>query len=70
MPGAAPPNPFTHGSWIRNLAEMLCRPRGSSWLDAAGPAVEDKRQVNPGMFDNLWDGGSANGLAQHHLQQT
>ena len=70
MPGAAPPNPFTHGSWIRNLGEMLCRPRGSSWLDAAGPATEDKRQVNPGMFDNLWDGGSANGVAQHHMQQT
>ncbi len=69
MPGAAPPNPFTHGSWIRNLGEMWCRPRGSSWLNAPGAAMEDKRSVNPGMFDNLWDGGSANGVGQHHMQQ-
>ncbi|KAF8635480.1 hypothetical protein AX17_003870 [Amanita inopinata Kibby_2008] len=65
VPGPAPPNPFTHGSWIRNLAAVLCRPRGLSWLNATGVATEDKRKINPGMYDNLWDGGSGIGDGQN-----
>jgi palmitoyltransferase ZDHHC9/14/18 len=67
MPGSAPPNPFTHGSWTRNLFAVLWRPRGLSWLNASAVATEDKRKINPGMFDNVWDGGS--GL-QNPGQQT
>ena len=47
--GPAPPNPFSHGSWKRNLAYVLCRPVGYSWLDPTGIATEDKRAINPGM---------------------
>lgn len=50
VPGPAPPNPFSHGSWRRNLVYMLCRPAGQSWLDARGIATEDKREVNPGLL--------------------
>ncbi|KAI0707632.1 DHHC palmitoyltransferase-domain-containing protein [Earliella scabrosa] len=50
VPGPAPPNPFSHGSWRRNLVYMLCRPTGYSWLDARAIATEDKRQVNPGLL--------------------
>ncbi|KAJ7741556.1 DHHC palmitoyltransferase-domain-containing protein [Mycena maculata] len=48
VPGPAPPNPFSHGSWRRNLLAVLCRPVGFSWLDAAGEATQDEREVNPG----------------------
>ena len=48
--GAAPPNPFSHGSWRRNMVYMLCRPTGYSWLDARAIATEDKREVNPGLL--------------------
>ncbi|KIL00902.1 hypothetical protein PAXRUDRAFT_821095 [Paxillus rubicundulus Ve08.2h10] len=51
VPGAAPPNPFTFGSWRSNLAEVLCRPAGFSWLNGHGYATEDKRRVNPGLDD-------------------
>ncbi|KAH7889629.1 DHHC palmitoyltransferase-domain-containing protein [Phlebopus sp. FC_14] len=51
VPGAAPPNPFTYGSWRSNLAEILCRPAGFSWLDARALVTEDKRRVNPGLDD-------------------
>ncbi|KLO18546.1 hypothetical protein SCHPADRAFT_819513 [Schizopora paradoxa] len=51
--GPPPPNPFALGNWRRNLAEMLCRPRGNSWLDASAPATEDKRGPNPGAD---WEG--------------
>ncbi|KIJ69324.1 hypothetical protein HYDPIDRAFT_105917 [Hydnomerulius pinastri MD-312] len=51
VPGAAPPNPFSYGSWRSNLAEVLCRPAGLSWLDARAFATEDKRRVNPGLDD-------------------
>ncbi|KAK7467297.1 Eukaryotic peptide chain release factor GTP-binding subunit [Stygiomarasmius scandens] len=47
VPGPAPPNPFSHGSWRRNVLAVLCRPPGYSWLDASGIATEDKREVNP-----------------------
>ncbi|OBZ69219.1 putative palmitoyltransferase ZDHHC14 [Grifola frondosa] len=50
--GAPPPNPFSHGNWRRNLVYMLCRPPGSSWLDARGIATEDKREVNPGLLEH------------------
>ncbi|PIL24241.1 transcription factor [Ganoderma sinense ZZ0214-1] len=53
--GPAPPNPFSHGSWRKNLVYMLCRPTGYSWLDARGIATEDRREVNPGFL--LHDGG-------------
>nr|GAT53294.1 predicted protein [Mycena chlorophos] len=48
VPGAAPQNPFSHGSWRRNLVAVLCRPSGYSWLDAHGYAVQDAREINPG----------------------
>lgn len=44
-----PPNPFG-SNWQRNVATVLCRPRGYSWLDAHDVQVEDKREVNPGMI--------------------
>ncbi|TFK54753.1 hypothetical protein OE88DRAFT_1653233 [Heliocybe sulcata] len=49
VPGPAPPNPFSHGGWRRNLVAVLCRPAGYSWLDAHAVATEDKRRINPGM---------------------
>jgi len=51
VPGPAPPNPFTFGSWRNNFAHVLCRPAGFSWIDAHGLATEDKRRVNPGLDD-------------------
>uniref|UniRef100_A0A8H7Y158 protein S-acyltransferase n=1 Tax=Psilocybe cubensis TaxID=181762 RepID=A0A8H7Y158_PSICU len=51
IPGPPPPNPFSHGSWKRNLLAVLCRPQGFSWLDAAAPVTEDKREVNPGLLE-------------------
>ncbi|TFK92293.1 hypothetical protein K466DRAFT_595340 [Polyporus arcularius HHB13444] len=50
VPGPAPPNPFSHGSWRKNMVYMLCRPTGYSWLDARAVATEDKRQINPGFL--------------------
>ncbi|THU82612.1 zf-DHHC-domain-containing protein [Dendrothele bispora CBS 962.96] len=47
VPGPAPPNPFSHGTWRRNALAVLCRPQGYSWLDPSGIATEDKREVNP-----------------------
>ncbi|KAF9265528.1 zf-DHHC-domain-containing protein [Marasmius fiardii PR-910] len=49
VPGPAPPNPFSHGTWRRNMMAVLCRPTGFSWLDPSGTATEDKREVNPGL---------------------
>jgi len=50
VPGAVtPPNPFSHGTWSRNLIEVLCRPAGWSWLDGSAVKTEDKREVNPGI---------------------
>ncbi|THH09362.1 hypothetical protein EW145_g2079 [Phellinidium pouzarii] len=46
--GPPPPNPFALGNWRHNLAEMLCRTQGMSWLAAAEIATEDKREPNPG----------------------
>ncbi|KAH7926633.1 hypothetical protein BV22DRAFT_1127990 [Leucogyrophana mollusca] len=59
VPGAAPPNPFSYGSWRHNLAEVLCRPAGFSWIDAQGLVTEDKRRINPGLDDvgMGWEGG-------------
>ncbi|KAG1756430.1 DHHC palmitoyltransferase-domain-containing protein [Suillus paluster] len=51
VPGPAPPNPFSYGSWRHNLMEVLCRPAGFSWLDAHAPITEDKRRINPGLED-------------------
>lgn len=51
IPGPAPPNPFSYGSWRHNLMEVLCRPAGFSWLDAHAPVTEDKRRINPGLED-------------------
>jgi palmitoyltransferase ZDHHC9/14/18 len=53
VPGAAPPNPFSHGTWRRNLCEVLCRPAGFSWLDGGGVKTEDKREVNPGVVRDV-----------------
>ncbi|KAG5716395.1 Palmitoyltransferase erf2, partial [Termitomyces sp. T112] len=50
IPGMPKPsNPFTYGSWGRNVAAVLCRPRGYSWIRAHEVATEDLRKVNPGM---------------------
>ncbi|KAI0695708.1 DHHC palmitoyltransferase-domain-containing protein [Cytidiella melzeri] len=49
VPGPAPPNPFSHGNWRRNMLYVLCRTPGYSWLDFASPATEDKREINPGL---------------------
>jgi palmitoyltransferase ZDHHC9/14/18 len=51
VPGTAPPNPFAHSSWRGNLADVLCRPSGFSWVQAHAVATEDKRLVNPGFAD-------------------
>jgi palmitoyltransferase ZDHHC9/14/18 len=57
VPGPPPPNPFSHGTWRRNITAILCRPQGFSWLNSSGIATEDKREVNPGMLDGgVWDG--------------
>ncbi|KAJ7709759.1 DHHC palmitoyltransferase-domain-containing protein [Mycena rosella] len=50
MPGPAPPNPFSHGSWRKNLLAVLCRPLSASWLDGAAFATQDEREVNPGLL--------------------
>ncbi|KDR73618.1 hypothetical protein GALMADRAFT_228060 [Galerina marginata CBS 339.88] len=66
IPGPAPPNPFSHGNWKRNLLAVLCRPQGYSWLDASGVVTEDKREINPGL---LGEGGGQHGvgtLNNHH----
>jgi len=56
VPGPAPPNPFSHGSWRRNLFAVLGRPPGYSWINPSGIATEDKRQINPGLItnDTVW----------------
>ena len=46
--GPLPPNPFAYRGWRRNVAELLCRPEGSSWLNATEIATVDKREPNPG----------------------
>ena len=56
VPGPAPPNPFSHGSWRRNALYVLCRPAGYSWLDFAAGATADGRAVNPGLVDGGGDG--------------
>ncbi|TFY77651.1 hypothetical protein EWM64_g6362 [Hericium alpestre] len=52
VPGPAPPNPFGHGNWRRNLADVLCRPVGYSWVEPHAVATEDKREINPGMLED------------------
>ncbi|OCH94929.1 hypothetical protein OBBRIDRAFT_788668 [Obba rivulosa] len=54
VPGPAPPNPFSHGNWRRNLVYMLCRSPGYSWLNPRGIATEDKREINPGLLQEAW----------------
>ena len=46
--GEKPKNPFSHGTRRRNIAAVLCRPGGFSWLDPKAIATEDRRAVNPG----------------------
>ncbi|KAF8660617.1 hypothetical protein AX16_001596 [Volvariella volvacea WC 439] len=59
IPGPAPPNPFSHGNWRKNVLIGLCRPVGPSWLNASGIATEDKREINPGMLEAIpWMGES------------
>ncbi|KAJ7461559.1 DHHC palmitoyltransferase-domain-containing protein [Mycena latifolia] len=48
VPGPGPANPFSHGSWRKNVLAVLCRPVGASWLDGAAFATQDEREVNPG----------------------
>ncbi|KAI9510215.1 DHHC palmitoyltransferase-domain-containing protein [Russula earlei] len=47
----APPNPFAHSSWRGNLADVLCRPGGFSWVEPHAVATQDRRLVNPGLED-------------------
>ncbi|KAI0273579.1 DHHC palmitoyltransferase-domain-containing protein [Gloeopeniophorella convolvens] len=51
VPGPAPPNPFAHANWRGNLADVLCRPGGYSWVQPHSVATEDKRVVNPGLAE-------------------
>ncbi|TFY50199.1 hypothetical protein EVG20_g11661, partial [Dentipellis fragilis] len=51
VPGPPPPNPFAHGNWRRNLADVLCRPPGYSWVEPHAVATEDKREINPGLLE-------------------
>ncbi|KAI0748533.1 DHHC palmitoyltransferase-domain-containing protein [Daedaleopsis nitida] len=60
--GPAPPNPFSHGNWRRNMVYMLCRPTGYSWVDASAVATDDKREVNPGLVhEEVWMEDSEHG---------
>jgi len=45
-----PPNPFTIGRWYHNVAYLICRPSGYSWVDLSGHAMHDTRKVNPGFI--------------------
>ncbi|KAF7305047.1 hypothetical protein MKEN_01219700 [Mycena kentingensis (nom. inval.)] len=47
VPGPAPPNPFSHGTWRRNLLAVLCRPVGYSWVMPGEIAVQDERMRSP-----------------------
>ncbi|KAF8590092.1 zf-DHHC-domain-containing protein, partial [Ramaria rubella] len=51
IPGPAPPNPFSLGRWHRNVAYLLCRPAGYSWIDASAVKMEDRRLINPGAYE-------------------
>ncbi|KAG9047878.1 Eukaryotic peptide chain release factor GTP-binding subunit [Tulasnella sp. UAMH 9824] len=41
-----PPNPFTIGRWWHNVAYLLCRPAGYSWVDLPGYSMSDTRKVS------------------------
>ncbi|KAI0082838.1 hypothetical protein K474DRAFT_1585216 [Panus rudis PR-1116 ss-1] len=66
--GPPPPNPFSHGNWRKNLFYVLCRPQGFSWLDARGIATEDKREINPGLLDDHWQGAVEEGRGPNKRQ--
>ncbi|KDQ07259.1 hypothetical protein BOTBODRAFT_180857 [Botryobasidium botryosum FD-172 SS1] len=57
MPGPAPPNPFSLSTWYHNLAYILCRPAGYSWVNPSGIAVQDQRKLNPGLAEGWLTGG-------------
>ncbi|KAI0062322.1 hypothetical protein BV25DRAFT_1804263 [Artomyces pyxidatus] len=57
VPGPPPPNPFAHSSWRGNVADVLCRPGGFSWLQPRAVATEDKRAVNPGLAQRAYPEG-------------
>ncbi len=49
MPTSRPQaNPFSYGSFWRNVAHSLCRPQFATWIDPHGLVEEDTRQPNPG----------------------
>jgi hypothetical protein len=54
VPGPTPPNPFSLGRWYRNVAYLLCRPAGYTWIEASAIKMEDQRQINPGAHVD-WD---------------
>ncbi|KZT35075.1 hypothetical protein SISSUDRAFT_1051964 [Sistotremastrum suecicum HHB10207 ss-3] len=56
VPGPPPPNPFTLGRWYRNLAYLLCRPSGYTWIEADGVKLIDQREFGPWA----WRNGNAN----------
>ncbi|KAI0318936.1 DHHC palmitoyltransferase-domain-containing protein [Amylostereum chailletii] len=47
--GPLPPNPFAHSNWRGNVADVLCRPAGLSWVEPHAIVMEDKRAINPGF---------------------
>ncbi|KIJ35795.1 hypothetical protein M422DRAFT_48774 [Sphaerobolus stellatus SS14] len=49
-----PPNPFSYGKWYRNVAYMLCKPAGYTWIEAHKVKLEDRREINPGAWE-LYD---------------
>ena len=54
VPGPTPPNPFSLGRWYHNVAYLLCRPAGYTWIEASAVKMEDQRQINPGAYTD-WD---------------
>lgn len=53
VPGPTPPNPFSLGRWYHNVAYLLCRPAGYTWIEASSLKMQDKRQINPGIYMEL-----------------
>ncbi|KZO95802.1 zf-DHHC-domain-containing protein [Calocera viscosa TUFC12733] len=55
IPGPPPPNAFNLGHWYTNVAVVLCRPGGYSWIEPWERKSEDMRQVNPGWRQDEFD---------------
>lgn len=47
-------NPFSYGKWYRNVAYLLCRPEGFTWIEASAVKMDDRRQINPAAYED-WE---------------